>query len=359
MDHASRSGRAGVMDVEGFLEHYGTRGMKWGVRKDKGHEGERTKTRKIAKLDKKFERSANLGNMIKVHNRAADLTNKHDVDRINNKPEYKDVDFRRDSPLRQQYYKEHQTAFLNNVQKAVNELGTNASGTRKLHMVETDDNDWYIEVGDVKHDDLDDFYEALTSQKVKVTYDARGHITKMEFEELSELEQTALIGENILAHYGILGMKWGKRRSKEEISAERQQVEVKIKAGKGVVKTSGGKELQPHDDAIKAKASKQRARASTTDALSNQELQALVTRMNLEQQYARLAGPKERSVTARGAAFLTKHLSDDAVSQPIRSIMTDLDTPAKGVSAFDKATIGAKILNPLLNPPTNNNNKKK
>lgn len=349
MDPTGGSGRTGVMDVEEFIEHFGTKGMKWGVRKDKGHEGERAKTKKIAKLDKKFERTANLGNMIKVHNRAADLTNKNDVDRINNKPEYKGMDFRRDSPVRQQYYKEHQTAFLNNVQKAVDELGTNASGTRKLHMIETADNDWYIEVGDVKHDDLDDFYEALTSTKVKPTFDARGHITKMEFEEIDEMEQAALLGGAYLAHWGVRGMKWGHRRSKEEISADRQQVEVKVKAGKGVVKTSGGKELQPHEDAINAKASKQRARASTTDALSNQELQALVTRMNLEQQYSRLAGPKERSLTTKGAAFLSKHLADDSVNQPIRSLMTDVGTPAKGMSAYDKATVGAKLLNPLLN----------
>src|SRR5580765_5794043 len=41
-------------DIENLLEHHGTKGMKWGVRRDKGHEGESASPKKITKLDKKF-----------------------------------------------------------------------------------------------------------------------------------------------------------------------------------------------------------------------------------------------------------------------------------------------------------------
>lgn len=156
--------------------------------------------------------------------------------------------------------------------------------------------------------------------------------------------------DSFLEHYGIPGMKWGRRRSDKEIAESKQQVEVTTKAGKGVVKTSGGKKLQASEDAINAKASRQRAKASTTDALSNQELQALVTRMNLEQQYSRLAGPQQKGTVARGLAFVSKHLSDDKVNVPIRDLLTDIpQTSGRGVSAFDKVTLGATVLNPVLN----------
>ena len=86
-------------NVKDLIEHHGTKGMKWGVRNDKGHEGEQAKIKKIVKLDKKFERNAqSLGTTIALHNRAAELTNKNDVDRINNKPQYKGQVFNRDSP---------------------------------------------------------------------------------------------------------------------------------------------------------------------------------------------------------------------------------------------------------------------
>ena len=58
------------------LEHFGVKGMKWGVRKDRGHEGERVKTKKLKKLDKKYEREhSGVKGFIKVNNTFADKVN--------------------------------------------------------------------------------------------------------------------------------------------------------------------------------------------------------------------------------------------------------------------------------------------
>lgn len=70
--------------------------------------------------------------------------------------------------------------------------------------------------------------------------------------------------EAFIAHFGVKGMKWGVRRGRS---------------------TSSG---PVSDDAAKAHALKTQVKTSGTKSLNNDELQHLVTRMNLEQQYGRL-----------------------------------------------------------------------
>lgn len=99
--------------------------------------------------------------------------------------------------------------------------------------------------------------------------------------------------EEVLEHFGVKGMKWGVRRRGPSGPTD---VIVKTAGGKKV-KTAGGKGQPASDDAVRAAVSKQKARKSTTDALSNKELQDLVSRMNLEQQYTRLA-PRTKTQAA-------------------------------------------------------------
>lgn len=94
--------------------------------------------------------------------------------------------------------------------------------------------------------------------------------------------------ENMLSHYGIKGMRWGRRKS-EGNSA----VEVSTTATPGKKVTAKGGQNQPAaDDAVRAASLKQKAKASSTDSLNTKELQELVNRLNLEQQYSRLTQEK-------------------------------------------------------------------
>lgn len=92
--------------------------------------------------------------------------------------------------------------------------------------------------------------------------------------------------DHILKHHGVLGMKWGQRRSRSELAT----VSVKTKSGpqhKTIIRTKGGKGLPAHPDAIAAKVVTQKLKKSGMHTLSNQELQSLATRTNLEGQIKR------------------------------------------------------------------------
>lgn len=114
-----------------------------------------------------------------------------------------------------------------------------------------------------------------------------------------------------LAHYGIKGMRWGVRKS------EPTPVTTTIRPGRQV-KAKGGTGQPASDDAIKTAESHRVARKSTTDALSNKELQALVNRMQLEQQFKTLnsSGPR----ASAGRRFLSTYLQNGGKDTTLANI---------------------------------------
>lgn len=186
--------------LEDFLSHHGVLGQKWGVRKDNGHTGERTTTKKIAKLDNKFAKRTNsLAVKISLYNIAVAKSNALDIDRINNKAKYKDADFSKPSTLRTQYYKEHTDAFVKRLDEAAKSVGTNASGTEKYTISVADDGDWHVSLSAVQHAEDSSFV-------VHVTYDSTGHITNLTpVEPITHSD----LGADFLEQSGVLGMHWG------------------------------------------------------------------------------------------------------------------------------------------------------
>jgi hypothetical protein len=83
--------------------------------------------------------------------------------------------------------------------------------------------------------------------------------------------------EEILEHFGVKGMRWGVRKSHD-----------------------GGHGSGASDDHTNAANARAKAKKGGVKSLSNKELQDMITRMNLEQQYVRLAPP------SKGAIILKK-----------------------------------------------------
>lgn len=80
--------------------------------------------------------------------------------------------------------------------------------------------------------------------------------------------------DEVLAHHGIKGMHWGVKRA---ISS--------VRAGHA---TRVAEKPAISEDHQKAQAAKAKVKSGGAKTLSNEELQSLVSRMNLEQQLSRL-----------------------------------------------------------------------
>jgi hypothetical protein len=94
--------------------------------------------------------------------------------------------------------------------------------------------------------------------------------------------------EDVLAHYGVKGMKWGVRRSKRQLDSDSPDA-ARAKATRAKIKTNRGR----------------------TDSLSNQDLRDLVQRMNLEQQYSQLSANR----ASFGKRFVTGVLKNVGTQQ--------------------------------------------
>ena len=130
---------------------------------------------------------------------------------------------------------------------------------------------------------------------------------------------------DFLEHHGVKGMHWGVRREQMRISSvsKRGAKEVQRRRArppspiratpsigrssftKSKVKTVGGEDHPPHEDAVRVAVARQKMKRSGVVALSNSELQTMAQRMNLESQVHALNVRRPKSL---GRGFVDTHL---------------------------------------------------
>ena len=120
--------------------------------------------------------------------------------------------------------------------------------------------------------------------------------------------------QEVIAHYGVKGMKWGKRKGRTDVAAHPKT----SSTGKAVVKTSGGSGHPVHSDALQARMSEQKLKKSGINSLSNHELQNLQNRLNLERNVKNLT-----ESTATGEQFI-KNLLISTGKQQVQRVANQL-----------------------------------
>jgi hypothetical protein len=123
--------------------------------------------------------------------------------------------------------------------------------------------------------------KASSEQKAKAASALRRYYSQLDETPPESLAAHSNVVDDILAHFGVKGMKWGVRRDRSS--------KVTVVDKRKRIKTSGGHKRPAHPDAVGPRVSGQVARKSGVKALSNQELQAFNQRLNLEQQAKRLS----------------------------------------------------------------------
>lgn len=302
------------------------------------------------KQDKKWEKRVySTKGAIALHNKTADHMNNTELPKLNNNPKYKGKNLWEDPELEASYLRDYEKAVDRAYNRAIPQVhGTSPSGRKKAVYV-FDGETESIQIKNVpgasvvKH--ADDPNETLVFLMKRS--DATGHVTELN-KAAEEVEHSDDV-DAFLEHYGVPGMKWGVRRatsarkeaartsniadrypnrvtkavarrdqkradkltarSDKKVADVQAKREAKLTSQRAVkvkntdraqrLTAEGGKNRVASDDAVQARISKQIARKSGTNALSNQELRDLVTRMNLDQQYRSLAAQERKAKDQR------------------------------------------------------------
>ena len=364
-------------EVEDFLEHFGTKGMRWGVRRSadghiKGGTAERvfrekslsTKRGVVTKnvpdyYDESFTgRSAKA--LTKTYKAARGPINKG-TKLLNNDPRFKGKDFKSDSPLRREYYKEFSKMAETQLNAAATLKGNSKRGEYRLNFSYDHEKSAYPEVtmklnsnlsgrveeraaakatrktvGGLKptkpktsaaHEDLIGMFleHAIADDveiKLNVVWDELGHIIELKDIPDDDVEHSDYYlneAENFLNHSGVKGMKWGVRNSRPSSGAR------KPSSGKKPVKKPAAKPS--------SKADKKDSGKPDLSKMSNEELQRHINRINLESNYTKLTAKpafkdqaKEmvKNVAKQAVQKKAQQLVDNAADIALRAAMNQI-----------------------------------
>lgn len=273
------------------LEHYGVLGMKWGRRKNRDRKrisarGETTIRDNSPIRTRVRPGQADMG--AKNHNDLAAATNKVRQAFLNGPARNRALKILRSSnekyKLRDQSVDQlsdrKYDQMVNSLERKLTTLANKYTPLDLKSIVKLDDNDMILWVGT-----KDAIYHAEDSQKIHLTliFDEQGFVSG--FSESIEHGVSSFLSyygsespEDVIKHYGVLGMRWGYRKRRN---------------GPGKFRTGpkAGESGNARDRNVKRKTKPTSSRSSSE--LSSFELQNRIKRIKLEQEYAKLTAPEK------------------------------------------------------------------
>lgn len=276
-----------VKNVDEFLEHFGVKGQKWGVRRE---------LKRIGRADQRFEKLQGDKKLRQKLIQQARDNSHDDLNDLKEKWSSRAYDTVVGPKLMPTDYYGEAYGILNKHLDTLSREYTNSSGTKRLKAQYAIDPETGIDYFVVRTEDLQHSFG--NEVKLSVKKDEKGMITDIEFpEELFDLlqddslEQDALSpAEEFLSHHGIKGMKWGVRRKNPGRAFATRVEDLPDSEGKDALK-------------ILAKQKKH-----GTVALTNHELRTINARQKLEQEFAK-ANPKEKGKIDKGHDHVKKYLA--------------------------------------------------
>lgn len=121
--------------------------------------------------------------------------------------------------------------------------------------------------------------------------------------------------DNVLVHYGILGMRWGVRRTPAQLARARGESP----------NSQGGKSNKSNKTSSKKKASSKVSDKKKNEPMTEEELKAKISRMELEKRYKELASSLNPPPSHKGRNFVMK-----VVERSGENIATQFVTYAMG-----------------------------
>ncbi|USH44677.1 hydrolase [Gordonia phage Burley] len=239
---------------------------------------------------------------------------------------------------KQVYVRENQLAFLRHFEQTIGGRPSERDG-REFDISTRPDGDWLLS----RIDRLS--HTATVETCIRPELDERGMITGYDIvhDQLTPDDMRCA-----LMHYGVKGMKWGVRRknpseggsssgggsgssgsgnagpgSSNKSDKTRAEKRADKKAQRAFDRKAAVVKPTKSEEAKTAAVARKRSEKHGTDLLTNKELQDMVTRMNLEQQYQNLMdNKKSQSARSAGTKYVGNLLLDIGTSV-VKDVATD------------------------------------
>ncbi len=275
-----------MSDVEEFLEHYGVKGQRWGVRRA---------NKKSAKADKKWQANVySSRGAVDVHNSTANKMNGGVLDRLNGQAKYNKLNaLDTKASLTKQYFREYEKLVEKHTAISVREVhGVSPSGKLKATL-DTSGDQWSVKVSPV---DVTHVNVSPSELLLELNHDDSGYIVSAKMVQTS-IEQGEDLSIEFLEHYGVKGQKWGVRRKSSK---------------KGISRSPDSQQALK----IYNKSQKKGIRS-----LTNKEIQTYTQRMQLQRQFANLM---PRSNFQKGKDFTKEVLG---IGKSYNEVIAFVDSP--------------------------------